>query len=373
MMNLSSGVMSYMFISICQKLLRKIKQKLTWFWSHSNTLSNIISDTSAHCKSRNLDILQPYPCRSYFYSTHLMIDEWLNSSTLFYDSSMLIDAVWLVVSTQLFCVSVFVHDDCSWVTRVRWYYLGTSSYNNRTGSSWKLAIWHMIFQVRVYLNKTVLQSLFDLSIWITTIAWVFFLFAIIFFNHDWQGSLHIAANFSSELTVTITNSENMKRWVTTYVWSQNILILIDLIWVVGMVSHTCCKSKFSYTIFSFFILRFRFSLIFAHILENRWVSSWRVLTFWNLFFWQIFIKVHIIILNSPWTVWCWLHHCWWSIFDQPSDWCLILLLNILFWTIGVTRYFLRWWEKLHVALWQLVLTWVIIHIYFPSVLAWLNA
>lgn len=67
----------------------KDKELLTWLWDDSHTLGNVVSDTTTHSKTWDLQLLEPNSCRSNFYSTHGWVGERLDSSTLLEDSLFL--------------------------------------------------------------------------------------------------------------------------------------------------------------------------------------------------------------------------------------------------------------------------------------------
>lgn len=81
--------------------------------------------------------------------------------------------------------------------------------------------------------------------------------------------------------MSITYAENVKRWQTLNIGSQDVCILIDLSWIMRMKSNPGGKCKFSNTILTFFL--YLFFIFYLRLRHYRTRSSAGILRFWHRF------------------------------------------------------------------------------------------
>jgi hypothetical protein len=236
--------------------------------------------------------------------------------------------------------------------------LRSSSKHNAHSGARKLAVWHVLRNVSIDLEKTIFHLFSQSTIWICHFSTVFFhfsllnvgeRFSIFHFDLRWQRNFYVAAYFSAKLSMAITYAKNVKCWQTLNIGSQNICILIYLSWIMRMKSNPSGKRKFSNTIFTFFLYLF---FIFCLRLRYYWTrSSAGILRFWHRLF-----QYYVIGFNKL--------SIWFSTRARRRTLDEIILVNSYqSFSILILIYSIRF---IFHNIWILKL------IYFPSILCWLD-
>lgn len=112
----------------------------------------------------------------------------------------------------------------------------------------------MMFKFSINIDETRLDSLLHLAIWICSLRRIFLFLAVVLLNYNWQGYFDEIAYFSSKLAMSIANTKYVERRITTDIWSQNILVLVDFVRIVWMVPNPGSKCKLTNTVLTFFVL-----------------------------------------------------------------------------------------------------------------------
>lgn len=131
----------------------------------------------------------------------------------------------------------------------------------------------MVFQLGIDHQKARLESLLELEVRVGPLARIFVLFTVQFFDVDWQRDLHEIANLAAELPMAVANTEDMQRWVPTDIRRQDVLVLVDLIWVVRVVAHPRGEGELSDAVFALLVYRLLLGLVLAWVLKHRRVSA----------------------------------------------------------------------------------------------------
>lgn len=91
-----------------------------------------------------------------------------------------------------------------------------------------------------------------------------------------QGHLDEAADIATELAVAIANSEQMHLGQTLDVGLQNVSVLVDFVWVVGMKAYPCGEGELPDAVLPFLLGQFLGGLLCLGLLklvglQLRWV------------------------------------------------------------------------------------------------------
>ena len=145
----------------------------------------------------------------------------------------------------------------------------------------------VLFNIFVDLKETFLQSVLERDVRILgsfDVGWysigLFFhdvrdvIFAIPLLNLSSKINFHVAADLSSILAVAIADTEEMSRRKTLDVRCQNVLVLINLVWIVRVIAHSGCEGKLSHAILAFSELLFG---NFVGLVSHRRYASARIL------------------------------------------------------------------------------------------------
>jgi hypothetical protein len=76
----------------------------------------------------------------------------------------------------------------------------------------------MIFKLGIDSDERSFEQVAKRHIWIISVDCLVFFLVVIPLNHSWQGNLHEVTYFSSKLTMTVTDAEDMERREATDVW-----------------------------------------------------------------------------------------------------------------------------------------------------------
>ena len=201
-----------------------------------------------------------------------------------------------MVPRKLLNTPIFVNDNCSGISSVRRDHLRTSRQNYGTSRAWKLTVWNVLLYVFVNFDEALLQPMHDLLMRVCFLVWILRveerflswaqLFAIIFL--DLRGERHFdeATYLSAKLPMAIANAEQVQGGQPLYVWSQDVLILIDFVGVVGVVPHSSGECELANTILTFFVellLSCCLLLITLSLVLERRRPSWWIVRLRQLF------------------------------------------------------------------------------------------